>query len=365
MIEQGFMNMKFDFDDMLIEPAPLTSINSRAEINIYDENGFLPIFTAPMDTVISSDNVDYFLENKINCILPRGNKKQISTNKFIWYAYGLKDFHEMFLNGDARLMLDFFAENTKIYALIDVANGHMPIVLEYIKKAKEKYGNQIVLMVGNIANPISYKILSEAGADFIRVGIGNGGGCLTTQQTGVGYPMGSLIKEIYDVSCKLDKPAKIVADGGFKKYADIVKALALGADYVMLGSILNKSLESCAETYLANIKHENGWTEPGELVNQYDSDIKYKFTNGLKLFKKFRGMSTKEVQKSLGNEVIKTSEGIVKLQPVEYTLWGWVDNFAHYLKSAMSYTDAKKLNEFIGLAKFLLISQNSFNRYNK
>lgn len=359
------MRMSYDFDDLLIKPSALTSINSRSEINIFDENGFLPIFTAPMDTVISENNVNYFIENKINAILPRTkSKQQVSTNKHIWISYGLKDFYKVFLE-DVNFLKPILKDGVKIYALIDVANGHMPIIKEYVEKSKELYDDQLVLMVGNVANPKTYEILSNAGAQYIRVGIGNGGACLTTQQTAIGYPMASLISDIYEISCQLNNPAKIVADGGFKKYADIIKALALGADYVMLGSLLNKSLESCADTYLANVKHDGGWTEPGDQVDQYDPEIINKFTNGVKMFKKFRGMSTKEVQKSLGNTDIKTSEGIVKMQAVEYTLSGWVENFTHYLKSSMSYTDARNLCNFIGKPEMLLVSQNSFARYNK
>jgi hypothetical protein len=76
-------------------------------------------------------------------------------------------------------------------------------------------------------------------------------------------------------------------------------------------------------------------------------------------------MSTKEVQRDWGKSDIKTSEGIVKKQKVEYTIPGWVENFSHYLKSAMSYTDALNLNEFVGKPECIEISQNSFNRYNK
>jgi hypothetical protein len=76
-------------------------------------------------------------------------------------------------------------------------------------------------------------------------------------------------------------------------------------------------------------------------------------------------MSTKEVQKAWGNSDLKTSEGVVRLNEVEYTLNGWVDNFRHYLKSAMSYTDSKNLSEFIGQVRYTLITQASFARYNK
>lgn len=181
-------------------------------------------------------------------------------------------------------------------------------------------------------------------------------GCLTTQQTGVGYPMASLVHECYQVSCGLASPAKIVADGGFKSYADIIKALALGADYVMLGSILNKTLESAGDTYLANSE---------ETINQYSSETANLFNYGTKMFKKFRGMSTKEAQKAMGKTDLKTSEGVTRIQPVEYTLSGWVENFKSYLSSAMSYSNAVTLQEFIGNAKWNMITTNSLNRFKK
>ena len=135
----------------------------------------------------------------------------------------------------------------------------------------------------------------------------------------------------------------------------MIKALALGADYVMLGSIFNKSLESCGETT----------DSKGEVIDQYSSTSLEMFNVDIPLFKNFRGMSTKEVQKSWGNDELKTSEGVVRTHKVEYTLKGWVDNFTSYLKSAMSYTNNKKLPNFIGGVDYNLITKNSFERFNK
>lgn len=358
------MQMKFDFDDILIQPGVITRIDHRAQINIFDQDNMLPLFTAPMDTVVNSENAHIFTNNKIRVILPRTeNSKRINNGNVysedfsIWMSYSLEEFDQFFLKQDALIYHQAFA-------LIDVANGHMPSIRNAIINAKYKYGHDLQLMVGNIANPETYRELSLCGADYIRIGIGNGSGCLTSVQLKLGYPLASLIAECYEIAKTLEKPAKIVADGGIKKYGDIIAALALGADYVMIGSVFNKALESAGDTFRANIKHES-WTEPGELVNQYDPITKQLFLNGTRFFKKFRGMSTKEVQKTLGNKVIKTSEGIVKMQPVEYTLSGWVENFEDYLKSVMSYTDSLNLSEFIGKVKYNLISQNAFNRFNK
>ena len=351
--------MKFDFDDILIKPAVLTNINSRSEIDPTTMDDMLPLFTAPMDTVVCDDNVDYFINAGITTILPRKqniDSSYISTNKNCWYAYGLNEFRDVFLlsTPDNR--------GAEMYALIDVANGHMPALKTALIEAKEKYGDQIIIMVGNIANPYTYVELSNAGADYIRIGIGNGGGCLTTQQTGIGYPMASLISECRKI--KTTKPnvnTKIVADGGFKKYSDVIKALALGADFVMLGSILNKCLESAGET----TKHRESTLGGYEVVNQFSEEVRKMFDVDIPLFKTFRGMSTKEVQMSWGKENLTTSEGVVRTQKVEYTIEGWVDNFESYLKSAMSYTNKKELHHFIGGVKYNHISMNAFRRFDK
>lgn len=350
--------VKFDFDDLLIQPCSQSKITSRKNINIYDENGMLPLFTAPMDTVVDMNNYDIFRENKIYPILPRTIKFFDTTE---WFALGLKDFKELFLDNKYDII-------DKKHILIDIANGNMIVLNDMIKKSKSIYGNKLILMVGNIANPETYRILSESGADYIRCSVGSGNGCLTSQNVGVGFPMASLIHECYKISCTLKNPAKIVADGGMKNYSDIIKALALGCDLIMIGSILNKALESAGETHKANVKHIGVeiWTEPGEAVNQYSENVKNAFQNGAKFYKKYRGMSTKGVQKLLGkNEDLKTSEGVTRMNPVEYTIEGWTENFTHYLASAMSYTGSSNLSEYIGQVDLNLITQSSFNRFNK
>jgi glutamate synthase domain-containing protein 2 len=177
--------------------------------------------------------------------------------------------------------------------------------------------------------------------------------CSTTVHTGVGYPMASLIKECHEKSLGLKKPAKIVADGGMQTYSDIIKALALGADYVMVGSIFNKAIESCGDNYI--------W---GKVKVRQDIS-EFAYANGIPVYKKFRGMSTKEVQKKWGKEVLTTSEGVVRFRKVEYNLAKWVDNFEAYLRSAMSYTNSKTLSDFIGNVGTINITDNAYNRYKK
>ena len=340
--------IKLDFNDILILPAAQSSIESRDQIDIYYQDGSLPLITAPMDTVISSENESYFTDNKIIPCLPRGEK----GSDLAITSYSLKQITELYHSNSL--------ESHKGY-LIDIANGHIKDLETITRSIKSKYGDDIWLMVGNVANPKTYAKLSKAGADAVRVGIGNGAGCLTTQQTGVGYPMASLIRECYIESCTIDTPAKIVADGGMKDYSDIIKALALGADYVMLGSIFNKALESAAPS-MYEPQFSNDMTGLNEL--ELDEAIEL-YESGRTIYKNFRGMSTKEVQRKWGRDKIKTSEGISETRKVEYTLKGWIDNFEHYLKSAMSYTNSENLSRFIGNVSIIEITNNSYQRFKK
>ena len=339
--------MKLDFNDILIVPAALSEISSRSEINVLYKT-HLPIIAAPMDTVVDEKTIPIFEKLKINYCIPRSSKLECKESDVLNFkSYSLEEFISYFIK--------MKIEPPK-YILIDIANGHMEKMYYAIKEFRSIWFNHSKLMVGNIANPDTFKVLSEVGADYIRIGIGNGNGCLTTQQTGVGYPMASLIKECYLAAANLpfEKRAKIVADGGMKSYSDIIKALSLGADYVMVGSLLNKALDSAGPVKWKGIK-----------IDQHSNLGKWLYSNGFKLKKSFRGMSTKEVQKTWNKDNLKTSEGVSRTYDINYTLEGWTNNFIDYLKSAMSYTDRKTITEFTGNVHLIEITNSAYSRFNK
>ena len=354
-------DIKLDWNDITIVPAELSSISSRSEINPYTVDGKLPLFTAPMDTVINDSNIKPFIKNGINICLPRHVRYEELKNNIMllngssphdfFYSYGLDEIIEL-IESDAELPKR---------VLIDVANGHMQRLYDVSKQIKEKYGDQIELMVGNIANPNTYRKYCEIGVDYIRVGIGGGSACTTSANVGVHYPMASLIEECAMIKCAFDKPTKIIADGGFKNYSDIIKALALGADYVMIGSLFNKCLESCSKNFL-QIEAGNS-TKAYKEISTKDA-LSY-FKEGVDIYKYYRGMSTKEVQKSWNRKELKTGEGITKYNLVDSTLEGWTENFTDYLKSQMSYVGARNLDDFVGEVDFVQITQNAFLRFNK
>ena len=155
-------NMKIDFNNLLIVPKDTSTINSRSEIHPFTSDGYLPLITAPMDTVVGRENSKVYEDNKINLCIPRHETTRNGFQSFSisWLSDMVDD--------------DYILEESRY--LVDVANGHMDSVLAITKKFKDKYPNTI-LMVGNVANPETYRILSDAGADYIRIGIGNGAGC--------------------------------------------------------------------------------------------------------------------------------------------------------------------------------------------
>lgn len=361
---------KFDFDDVLITPKTHTYIKSRySEIDPhYSYLGKIhtpvhyPLFTAPMDSVVDFSNMNSFWRNNVAVTLPRTLKHEdflaetqwdFDLPDFTFFSYGLDEFEKYYISEQGQ-------HKVPKYVLIDVANGHMKHIDDLVKKAKINF-QSIVVMIGNVANPETYLEYAKNGVvDLIRVGIGNGNGCLTTQQTGVGYPNASLIRECYLMkqeairlySHKDKVLPKIIADGGMKDYSDIIKALALGADYVMVGSIFNKAIESKGANYLYGIKLPQSLAE-----NMY--------SKGFSIKKEFYGMSTKIAQKKMGKTNLKTSEGVVRYRNVEYTLHQWIQNFDSYLRSTMSYSNAKSLDEFIGKADLNLITEHAYKRFNK
>lgn len=331
--------VKYSYNDIMIRPCRLSFINSRTECNVLDENKKLPIFTAPMSNVVDMYNYDLFDKYGIYPILPRNIDLQTRYNYAIsgkWAAFSLHEFCEHFCN-------EYNMLNYPARVLIDIANGHMKRLYDVVKYAKSINGNNIIIMAGNIAEPSTYEEAYNAGVDYIRVGIGGGNGCLTSSNTGIHYPMASLLNEMYYKKSELtkDKNKKfpyIIADGGIRNYSDVIKALALGADYVMIGSLFSQLQDSCAKIII------------------YDG-IPYK---------EFYGMASEKGQIDINGKKAKTSEGVCKLLPVTTTIEKWVDNMASYLRSAMSYTGIEDIKDFNAANVFCnVISKNTQDSLNK
>lgn len=365
-------DIKYSYNDICIAPSVISSISSRKECNPFDENGYLPIFTAPMTNVVDLDAATLFEANKIYSILPRSinfeTRMDYARQTKRWIAISLREFQDNFM--------EFKEENSDIKILIDIANGHMQELYELVHTCKSVFANRITIMIGNIANPETYHAAVRCGVDFIRCSVGTGSACITSSNTAIHYPIVSLLDEIrkikndYIESGKIakDKLPKIVADGGIRNYSDVIKALAVGADYVMIGGVLGGLFGSAGDIV-------KGSVSDGVITIDYDTNITQKntiyndgkfFYNGMEtdLYKKFYGMASRKGQKDFNSQQKKTSEGLEKWIPITHTIEGWVENMEAYLRSAMSYTNSRVLSKLYD-AKVIIVSQGTVNAVNK
>jgi len=224
--------------------------------------------------------------------------------------------------------------------VVDTAHAHTKKVSEIIKKIKKKKSNHTTLCAGNIATAEAAKFLIKLGVDIIKVGIGPGSICTTRLVAGIGVPQLSAILEVKKGT--KNKKVTIISDGGIKFSGDIAKALAAGADAVMIGSLFAGTKEA-----------------PGKLIKK----------NG-QLYKNFRGMGSvgamnkgsaeryfQKIQQDTSKYVPEGVEGLVKykgdLKNIIYRLIGG-------LKSSMGYLGSKKIINLRNKPKFLKITKAGF-----
>lgn len=359
--------VKYSLQDLAIVPEDLSRIEHRGDINVQYENGYYPLITAPMESVISQYNYQEFENNHIMAVIPRTvtnpirDRLRLATEVFC--AFSLKEVEELFT-------FEPFPESTVIYKIcIDMANGHMKKLYDVVSKIK-KIHPKYQLMVGNIANPKTYAKFAELEVDYIRCGIGGGSRCTTSSNSSVHYPMGSLIDECYQLKKTHNYKTNIIADGGIGNFDDINTALALGADYVMCGKLFAQTKEAWGGKVIGYRKYDPKhpednridviWEDPYIHINEIDMN-KYTYQ------REYYGMSTKRAQMLMGidKSKLRTAEGISKMVEIQYTLEGWIDNFKHYLRTAMSYTDSNSLSEYIGQVVLIVISQGARGSYFK
>lgn len=364
----------YELSDVNIVQADISFINHRAECNPYVkfpnmDNDFYPVIVSPMGAVTNEHNYKTWLNEKFMCVVPR----TVDVEKRLEIMY---DAFASFSLNEAEDILRFVdLKDRTAYVCIDIAHGTMNRLYEVCKYLKHHYGQQMIIMTGNVANPNAYIYYADAGIDYLRACIGTGSRCTTSANVGVHYPTATLLdelrmeKERWEIDYGRPAPTKIIADGGIANFDDIQKCLALGADLVMSGSIFAKSWEACGEVgYLHpdNLNVMDGIPEKiylekikgfeDVLIDLLKDYEKYKLeiaqvTESLaklrkrKPYREYYGMSTKRAQKETGGKGTTTAEGISRPIPVEYNINKWADNMKSFLVSVMSYTDSKTLKE--------------------
>ncbi len=224
--------------------------------------------------------------------------------------------------------------------VIDTAHGHTQGVVKVLQEVKKKFP-KLEVIVGNIATAEAAKYLVEAGADAVKVGIGPGSICTTRVVAGVGFPQFSAVLEV--AAAIKGSGVPVIADGGIRYTGDIPKAIAAGADTVMLGSLLAGTKES-----------------PGETI----------IYEGRK-FKSYRGMGSVEAMKQgskdryfqdVEDDIKKlVPEGIVGRVPYKGELFESIHQFVGGLRAGMGYCGAKDIVSLQENGRFVKITASGIN----
>ncbi len=222
--------------------------------------------------------------------------------------------------------------------VVDTAHGHSSKVLETVARIK-KHSNSVQILAGNVATGEATRALIDAGADAVKVGIGPGSICTTRIVAGVGVPQLTAILDCVEVARKNDIP--VIADGGIKFSGDLAKAIAAGADSVMIGSLFAGTDESPGEVFLykgRSYKSYRGMGSVGAMA---------------------RGSADRYFQQDIKESYKLVPEGIEGQVPYKGPLESVLHQLVGGLRAAMGYTGSPSISEFQQRARFVRISNAS------
>ena len=219
--------------------------------------------------------------------------------------------------------------------VIDTAHGHSERVLSQVRRVKA-LSNRVQVIAGNVATGDGTKALIDAGADAVKVGIGPGSICTTRIVAGVGVPQLTAIMDAVEVARKQDVP--VIADGGIKFSGDLVKALAAGAECVMIGSLLAGTDESPGEVYLYNGRSYKAYRGMGSVGAMA------------------RGSADRYFQQEVKDTLKLVPEGIEGQVPYKGPVGAVLHQLVGGLRAAMGYVGAATLPDLRSKAQFIRIT---------
>lgn len=330
------------FDDVLLVPG-YNHYDSRRDVDISmtDKTGNfkldLPIITANMDTVTEHEMANFISSKGGGGALHRFMSVEQNLEQFKL----CKNPGSVFISvGTSEKEMERVEALKKAGAsnyLVDVAHGHAKYVGKMLKRMREYLGDSGCIMAGNVATLAGADYLASCGADIIKVGIGPGAVCTTRIKTGFGVPQLTAIQNCM----KVDR--SIVADGGIKTPGDIVKALAFGADFVMIGSMLAGTrytpgkviTEGSAEKIY--VLGKEPWADPVDEIPGL----------GAKQYKTYRGMASKEVADDYhgGLSEWKTAEGVATKVPYREDQDEIIADIVGGLRSGLTYSGSATIRE--------------------
>jgi IMP dehydrogenase len=324
---EALVREAFTFDDVLLVPA-YNHYESRqhVELSVTDRSGklslALPVMTSNMDTITESGMANFIASKGGIGVLHRLMSVERNVEEFrrcratVFVSVGTSD-EEL---ERAEALRDAGAS----FFVVDVAHGHARYVGKTLKRLRQMLPDACI-MAGNVATYAGADYLASVGADLVKVGIGPGSVCTTRLKTGHGVPQLTAIQDC----ARCDR--SIVADGGIRHPGDVVKALAFGADFVMIGGMLAGTRPT-----------------PGE--RKQDADGNW--------VKTYRGMASREVaDEHLGGIAEwRTSEGVSVTVPYREDEEAILADIVGGLRSGLTYAGSKNVRELQRKLNYVLVT---------
>ncbi|HHZ95982.1 MAG TPA: guanosine monophosphate reductase [Flavobacteriales bacterium] len=327
------MKRSLAYDDVLLVPQ-YSDIRSRSEIETDTDlgNGLaleLPLLSSPMDTISEKEMAVSLAAAGACSVIHRYNTIEQQT---VMVSSAIEEIGPSARVGAAVGVSGDFLNRASVmraigasFICVDVAHGHHILMKEALQTLRTALGDDLHIMAGNVATLQGINDLADWGANSVRCNIGGGSICSTRIQTGHGMPG---LETIFECA-KTDRDVTIIADGGIKNSGDIVKALAAGADAVMVGSMLAGTDET-----------------PGNMLQDSDG----------KKWKVYRGMASKEAQMDWRGRY-SSFEGVATRVPYRGPVEVILEDIERGIRSGFSYSGARNLKELHAVARF--VSQTS------
>lgn len=322
-------SLALTYDDVLLVPS-YNHHESRRIVNISSTDRLkklsleLPVMSSNMDTITESGMANFM-----------HNKGGIGVmHRFLTIERNIEEFKactgQVFVSvGCSTADLEraeALRDAGAVYFCVDVAHAHAKYVGNTLKNLRKLLGDSRCIMAGNVATYAGADYLASCGADIIKAGIGGGSVCSTRIKTGFGVPMLTCIQDC----ARSDR--SIVADGGIRTSGDIVKALAFGADFVMIGGMLAGTTPT-----------------PGEVITN---------EKGLPV-KQYRGMASREAQEDFLGQMNewKTAEGVATEVPYRDTQDLIIADIVGGLRSGLTYAGADSISELQRKLNYYQVTQ--------
>lgn len=316
------------FDDIILVPQfslieTRSTIDTSTNIQIASQPVVfdIPIISSPMSTITEAHMCNAIRSQGGLGIIHRYNSIEFQAKLLGYLNDDLTKSAAVGVSGDYKERLSALVEKGLKIVCIDIAHGDHIMMTKAIEYIRSEYPSLFVI-AGNVATSYGYRRLSDAGAQAIRTSVGSGSICTTRLQTGHGIPTLQAVIDCYKAKKEMldegvENPALIVADGGIKNSGDIVKSLAAGADFVILGSMLSGTKET-----------------PGKIILNSEG----------KKIKRYNGMASKVAQKNWKGSYASI-EGVSSYVPYKGTISKVINEIMSNVRSGMSYSGVTSLDD--------------------